>query len=302
MQIRIPNSILITMILSAAVTVASMSKVVSAAFTPSSSSYCRHNILIRSATSSTTFMMGAQQRSNNNIINSKNNYYGRNTSSLYLHHQRQRQYDYNIITPKRPYMTSTSLASSTSSTSTPFQLKGIDWIRNNIVTVLNDTFDSKEVARTIALNQLEPKKKKQKKKKKNKKDDNDNTKVDEHQQDGEEQPSLTQEQKDAIANEAASNALPFSTLDAMVTPATKLEFGDYQCNAAMSLAKNVNMNPRECAMKIVDGLRPLIEDFMEEPEIAGPGFINLRFKKEYLEESIHEMAKDPQRLAIPLSA
>ncbi len=59
---------------------------------------------------------------------------------------------------------------------------------------------------------------------------------------------------------------------------------------------------RDCAMKIVDGLRPMIEDIMEEPEIAGPGFINLRFKKEYLEKSIHNMAQDPDRLAIPLAA
>ena len=58
---------------------------------------------------------------------------------------------------------------------------------------------------------------------------------------------------------------------------------------------------RDCAMKIVDGLRPLIGDVMEEPEIAGPGFINLRFKKEYLEQSIYNMAQDPVRLAIPES-
>ena len=55
-------------------------------------------------------------------------------------------------------------------------------------------------------------------------------------------------------------------------------------------------------MKIVEGLRPMIKDIMEEPEIAGPGFINLRFKKEYLEKSIYNMAQDPDRLAIPLAA
>ncbi len=55
-------------------------------------------------------------------------------------------------------------------------------------------------------------------------------------------------------------------------------------------------------MKIVEGLRPYIEGIMEEPEIAGPGFINLRFKKEYLEQSIQNMAQDSERLAIPLSA
>ena len=67
------------------------------------------------------------------------------------------------------------------------------------------------------------------------------------------------------------------------------------------LAKNVGMSPRDCAMKIVDGIRPLIEDIMEEPEIAGPGFINLRFKKEYLEKSVQNMAKDAERLAVPVT-
>jgi len=39
---------------------------------------------------------------------------------------------------------------------------------------------------------------------------------------------------------------------------------------------------------------------MEEPVIAGPGFINLRFKKNYLEKSIQNMANDSDgRLAVP---
>ena len=38
---------------------------------------------------------------------------------------------------------------------------------------------------------------------------------------------------------------------------------------------------------------------MDEPEIAGPGFINLKFKKEYLAQSIQLMASDTDRLAVP---
>lgn len=48
----------------------------------------------------------------------------------------------------------------------------------------------------------------------------------------------------AIVDEAVAAAKPFSYADVMVTPATKDEFGDYQCNAAMGLAKSVGMNPR----------------------------------------------------------
>ena len=169
-------------------------------------------------------------------------------------------------------------------------LAGIEWIKEGVAKVLNDSFDPKEVARAAALAKLEPKKKKKKKKKQA-----------EDTPPAEEKPEMSQEEKDAIGQVAADAAKPFGFSDAMVTPATKLEFGDYQCNAAMGLAKNVGMSPRDCAMKIVDGIRPLIEDIMEEPEIAGPGFINLRFKKEYLEKSVQNMAKDAERLAVPVT-
>ncbi|KAL7467252.1 hypothetical protein ACHAXS_011301 [Conticribra weissflogii] len=68
----------------------------------------------------------------------------------------------------------------------------------------------------------------------------------------------------------------------------------------MSLAKSAGLNPRECAQKIVDGLRPLIGDILEEPEIAGPGFINLKFKDDYLSRALKTMADDASgRLAVP---
>jgi arginyl-tRNA synthetase len=60
------------------------------------------------------------------------------------------------------------------------------------------------------------------------------------------------------------------------------------------------MNPRECASKIVEKIRPKIEDCMEEPEIAGPGFVNLRFKPEYLTSVVEYMTSDPAgRLGLP---
>ena len=57
---------------------------------------------------------------------------------------------------------------------------------------------------------------------------------------------------------------------------------------------------RDCAAKIVDGLMPIIGDVMEVPEIAGPGFINLKFKEDYLSLAVTAMAKDAKgRLGIP---
>jgi len=189
--------------------------------------------------------------------------------------------------------------SSVTTTESVSSLKGISWIKDCTVQVLNDTFDSKECARVAALAKLEPKKKKKKKKKKKQGDGNEDAVKPSESETTE--PQLTQEEKDAIGDAAAAAAASFGVKDAMITPATKAEFGDYQCNAAMGLAKNLGMSPRDCASKIIDGLRPLIGSVIEEPEIAGPGFINLRLNKEYLSQAIYQMANDPERLAVPLS-
>ncbi len=69
-------------------------------------------------------------------------------------------------------------------------------------------------------------------------------------------------------------------LDPLISPNKNPELGDYQCNAAMGLAKKVGKNPREVAVAIVkhadnEFLRGLIEPLTEQA-IAGPGFINIR--------------------------
>ena len=37
--------------------------------------------------------------------------------------------------------------------------------------------------------------------------------------------------------------------------------------------------PRDVAQKLLDELKPAIKDTFEEPEIAGPGFLNLRYAR-----------------------
>ena len=68
---------------------------------------------------------------------------------------------------------------------------------------------------------------------------------------------------------------------AMIRPAQDAKFGDFQANCAMSLAKPLGKPPREIAQKIVDGVQ--LDDLCDAPEIAGPGFINLRLKSDWLE-------------------
>jgi len=180
------------------------------------------------------------------------------------------------------------------------QLYGIDWVRVITVQSLNELFDPKEVAKETALAKLNKPNKKGKKKKQKKGQDKDDDDAAAAPKLELEEPQMSEEEKEAIVAAAMADAKPFSYDDAMVTPATRDDFGDYQCNAAMGLAKAVGLNPRECAEKIVESLRPSIEGIMEEPEIAGPGFINLRFKKDYLGKAASAMAKDAQgNLAIP---
>ena len=210
--------------------------------------------------------------------------------------------------PFAPYSSHTNflqtrlfLSTTTSSASTlPARLYGIDWVRDEVVNSLNDLFDPKEVAKGNALAKLNKPKKKKKKKKKGQEEEEAISATAEPEA---EEPEMSEEEKEAIVAAAVAAAKPFSEEDTMVTPATRDDFGDYQCNAAMGLAKAVGMNPRDCATKIVESLRPSIEGIMEEPEIAGPGFINLRFKKEYLASAASAMAKDAQgKLAIPPTA
>ena len=53
----------------------------------------------------------------------------------------------------------------------------------------------------------------------------------------------------------------------------------------------------------MEGIWPKLGDLMEEPEIAGPGFINLKFKENYLGAAATAMAKDANgRLGVPLTA
>lgn len=76
--------------------------------------------------------------------------------------------------------------------------------------------------------------------------------------------------------------------------ATKEEkFGDYQCNAAMGAAKKAGRNPREVAQQLLDDTREALQEMCEPPEIAGPGFLNLKLKREWLEQALH--ACDPGR-------
>jgi len=68
--------------------------------------------------------------------------------------------------------------------------------------------------------------------------------------------------------------------DAMVQPASRPEFGDYQANGVMGAAKRLGTNPRELAGRVV--AEAGLDDVAHEIEIAGPGFLNITLHDEFL--------------------
>jgi arginyl-tRNA synthetase len=75
---------------------------------------------------------------------------------------------------------------------------------------------------------------------------------------------------------------------AMVRAAQDARFGDYQANCAMSLAKALGKTPRDVAQDIVTRLN--LGDWLEKPDVAGPGFINLRLRSDWLARQVQSMA------------
>ena len=71
-----------------------------------------------------------------------------------------------------------------------------------------------------------------------------------------------------------------SDSDANVITASRPEFGDYQANGVMRLAKQLKTNPRELANQIIEELNSHKDNIVERYELAGPGFINIFLRNE----------------------
>lgn len=83
----------------------------------------------------------------------------------------------------------------------------------------------------------------------------------------------------------------------LIKPTSDPRFGDYQANLAMPLGKLLGKPPRQLACEIISRLA--LQDAIEPPEVAGPGFINLRFRTTWLAQQLDRIAPD-ERLGVPL--
>ncbi len=87
----------------------------------------------------------------------------------------------------------------------------------------------------------------------------------------------------------------FANIDPLVVPASNPKFGDYQCNIALPLAKSLQQKPRAIADNIVNHAQT--QDFCLPLEIAGPGFINITIKPEYIAKKI-KLNQQDERLGV----
>ena len=111
---------------------------------------------------------------------------------------------------------------------------------------------------------------------------------------------LRQAMAAAFPEAAAAAEAAGRPLDPQLAPASKPEFGDVQANGALALAKPLQQKPRAIAEAIVAQLQanPAFTALCLEPQIAGPGFINLSLRPERLAAEVRARLGDP-RLGVP---
>ena len=89
---------------------------------------------------------------------------------------------------------------------------------------------------------------------------------------------------------AAFAATGIADSPVVLQPTKNAEHGDFQINGVMGAAKKAKQNPRELAQKVAEALAD--NTVIESAEVAGPGFINLRLRPEFLAHNIQTALND----------
>ena len=80
-------------------------------------------------------------------------------------------------------------------------------------------------------------------------------------------------------------------IDPEMRPATKPQFGHFQSNVALRLAKTEGRPPRDVAADLITRID--VADLCEPLEVAGPGFINFRIRSGVLARAASDLLADP---------
>ncbi|MEJ6679430.1 MAG: arginine--tRNA ligase [OM182 bacterium] len=84
-----------------------------------------------------------------------------------------------------------------------------------------------------------------------------------------------------------------------VITASKPEFGDYQANGVMGIAKKLGRNPRELGTELLARLNAAANPLVSHYELAGPGFINIHLAGDALRDRANELLVEPSLLVLP---
>jgi arginyl-tRNA synthetase len=99
-----------------------------------------------------------------------------------------------------------------------------------------------------------------------------------------------------LVGEALSVVSGLTDSDPNVITASKPEFGDYQSNGIMSIAKKVGTNPRQLASDVVEKITADANPLIAKLEVAGPGFINIHLSDTALMQRASEIQNDTRKL------
>lgn len=113
---------------------------------------------------------------------------------------------------------------------------------------------------------------------------------------------------ESLISAAISEVTGLQDCKAHVSHSSRPEFGDYQANGVMSVAKQLRTNPRELALKVVAAIEN--NELIDDIQVAGPGFINIFLSDVYLSQSaslvvisggILAQVETPQRIVVDYS-
>ena len=102
-------------------------------------------------------------------------------------------------------------------------------------------------------------------------------------------PNSYREKLKAIIKEVVSRQLPEEAEKIIIEYPKDESHGDYACNIAMQIASKVKADPRKVAEELIKAIdKP---DFIDEMEVAGPGFINFYLSEDALEQEVVKVLK-----------
>jgi len=95
----------------------------------------------------------------------------------------------------------------------------------------------------------------------------------------------------SLPSQLSARVQAVAGIEPELRPATRPEFGHFQSNVALRLAKTEGRSPRAVAADIVARLE--VDDLCEPVEIAGPGFLNFRLRSSVLAAYVTDQLTDP---------